>query len=146
MESTHSQICTIGYQGRTIDEFIRLLLTHGVDVLVDVRRRALSRKPGFSKTKLREALEEVGVTYFHIPQLGMPADLMPKRNLHDNSEILSEYASQLSEHAKHIEQLRSEAENKRICLLCFEHDPSICHRHVLANRLAEESDFEVDHL
>lgn len=147
MSQSQNQVCTIGYQGKHIDEFIKLVLMNQVDVLVDVRRKAISRKPGFSKTKLREALEDVGVAYVHLPQLGMPVELMPKRNLTDNSEILTEYTGHLSKRSAEIEFLHAKVNGKRICLLCFEHDHELCHRSVLAAKLAsDDKTISIQHL
>lgn len=43
---------TIGYNGMDIDRFIAILRKAGIQHLVDIRKRPLSRKKGFSKTKL----------------------------------------------------------------------------------------------
>jgi len=49
-------IVSIGYEGRSLDEFVQALKGHRVDVLIDVRLTPISRKKGFSKTALSEAL------------------------------------------------------------------------------------------
>ena len=56
---------SVGYEGRDLDEFVRLLRAHGVTVLLDVRLNAISRKPGFSKTRLTAALADAGIRYRH---------------------------------------------------------------------------------
>lgn len=146
MESTIDTVSTIGYQGKSISDFIQELEASGVNILIDVRTKAISRKPGFSKTRLRNELEAAGIEYHHIPELGMPADLMPKRNLKDNSEILREYELQLCNHPSSIKLLIDKATGRKACLLCFEADHHLCHRGVLASHLMEEAGFEVDHL
>lgn len=139
-------VCTIGYQGRSIEDFVEQLCEEGIEVLVDVRRRALSRKPGFSKTQLSQALARKRIEYLHFPDLGMPEDLMPRRNLTDNSEILALYNRQLLNHERSISRLRETAGERRICLLCFESDHRLCHRYVLATALEEEFELEAVHL
>ena len=62
---------TIGYQGRSLEEFLAVLRREGIGCVVDVRRNALSRKPGFSKTALREALAGAGIDYLHLRRLGI---------------------------------------------------------------------------
>lgn len=146
MESTIDKVSTIGYQGKSISDFIQELVASGVDILVDVRTRAISRKPGFSKTRLRNELNAAGIEYHHIPELGMPSELMPMRNLKDNSEILGKYERQLLRHSASIKLLIDRASHRKACLLCFEADHQLCHRGVLANYLMEEAGFEVDHL
>ena len=51
-------LSTIGYEGKTLAEFLDELKAVGVALLVDVRAVAASRRPGFSKTALGNALRE----------------------------------------------------------------------------------------
>ena len=53
-------IATIGYQAATMASFLRALRDAGVELLVDVRAVASSRRPGFSKTALAAHLREAG--------------------------------------------------------------------------------------
>lgn len=50
---------TIGYEGRTRDEYLALLVGAAVTLLVDVRRNPISRKKGFSKRTLEPAVGEL---------------------------------------------------------------------------------------
>ena len=43
----------VGYEGLTISEYIQVLRELQVTTLVDVRLNAISRKPGFAKTRLQ---------------------------------------------------------------------------------------------
>ena len=54
-------LSTIGYEGKTLDEFIGELKQAGVEMVLDVRAVAASRRPGFSKTALSNALRENGI-------------------------------------------------------------------------------------
>ena len=51
------KIFTIGYQQATQPAVLAALEEAGVEVLADVRARPLSRKPGFSKSALKAAVE-----------------------------------------------------------------------------------------
>jgi len=51
-----AEVFTIGYEGRQPDELIAMLRAHRVDRLIDVRERPSSRRKGFSKSALRDAL------------------------------------------------------------------------------------------
>lgn len=53
---TATRVWTAGYQGEELDAFIRKLQDARITLLVDIRRRAQSRKKGFSKSALRNAL------------------------------------------------------------------------------------------
>src|SRR6476646_5127287 len=49
-------LCTVGYERRTVDELITTLTRAAVEVLVDVRLTPLSRKPGLSKNRIATRL------------------------------------------------------------------------------------------
>ena len=68
------KIFTIGYEGATVPEVITALKRAGVERVIDVRALPLSRRPGFSKTPLRNALGESGIDYVHLKALGTPAE------------------------------------------------------------------------
>lgn len=65
-------LCTIGYEGCSADEWLELLVASRVEIIVDVREMPLSRKPGFSKTRLAEMLRSKGIDYVHLRSLGNP--------------------------------------------------------------------------
>ena len=66
-----SRLFTIGYGGRSIKEYLNLLIRGGVTLLCDVRRNAISRKYGFSKTTLVCSCTGVGIRYGRLPELGI---------------------------------------------------------------------------
>lgn len=139
-------IFTIGYQGRSIDEFVAFLVHERIQTLCDVRRKAISRKKGFSKRALCSALESAGIVYVHMPELGMPLDLLSERNAEDNSPILAQYESRITDEVENVQRLAQTARQARVCLLCFEGDHRQCHRGVLAEMLESEWQCEVRHL
>ena len=72
-------ILTIGYEGRDIDEFLNTLLKEGVEVLIDVRYNPFSMKFSFTKNKLKNYLENVGIEYVHMPELGIRGEKRKNR-------------------------------------------------------------------
>lgn len=56
----------LGYQATTMLRFLDALQGDGVELLVDIRAVASSRRPGFSKTQLAASLREVGIEYISI--------------------------------------------------------------------------------
>src|SRR6185369_12843167 len=74
VNSSRMRIFTIGYEGSTMPEFLAARRKAGVERVIDVRALPLSRRPGFSKTPLRLALEEAGIEYVHLKALGTPAE------------------------------------------------------------------------
>ena len=71
---TVGALFTIGYEGRTQDEYLALLRGAGVTLLADVRRSPISRKKGFSKSTLAQGCATVGIRYEHLPELGIASE------------------------------------------------------------------------
>ena len=65
-------LATIGYEKCTPEDFVATLQVRRIDVLIDIRERAQSRRPGFSKTGLSKAITEAGIEYIHLRELGDP--------------------------------------------------------------------------
>lgn len=140
---------TLGYQRRSQDEFVHLLLDAAVDVLVDVRETAWSHKPGFSKCGLEEALRVHGIAYVHARFAGNPKRLRTSAVSH--KECLRLYAEHLEKDAAIMEMFdelvgRLLDAGKRVCLTCYERHPEDCHRGVLAERWRRGSWRQVEHL
>ena len=121
-------ILSVGYEGRSVEDVVSLLVGNKVSVLVDVRLSAVSRKKGFSKTALRNALGEAGIEYRHERALGNPKENRePFRN--GNESARKTYLRILSDGSRDAyEAVIALARDKRIALLCFEHSHESCHR------------------
>ena len=65
-------IATIGYEGGTVDTFLRTLREAGVELVLDIRAAPVSRKKGFSKNQLAAHLADAGIGYRHLRGLGTP--------------------------------------------------------------------------
>ena len=140
------RIFTIGYEGVTLPEFLAALLAAGVGRVIDVRALPLSRRPGFSKSALRGALEEAGIEYVHLKALGTPADGRAAARAGRHADMARIYASQLElpEAIAQGAQMIALADEKPSALLCFEREPAECHRTLLIEAVAP--DVEVTHL
>lgn len=78
-------LATIGYQGAPLPAFLATLKAARVTLLLDVRGLPLSRRKGFSKTPLSEALMRIGIGYRHERALGVPRSL--RRRLRDDGDL-----------------------------------------------------------
>lgn len=126
---------TIGYEQATQAAVVAALREAGVEVLADIRYLPLSRRPGFSKSSLKAAVEEAGIGYRHFKHLGTPAEGRAAAKRGDHAELSRVYAGQLElpEALAQMAELRAMAEEKRVALLCYERDPAGCHRSLLAD-------------
>ncbi|MAM11599.1 MAG: hypothetical protein CML23_14285 [Rhizobiaceae bacterium] len=132
-------IFTIGYEGSNIDDFIATLKAAGVEVLADVRDVTVSRKKGFSKNGLRDRLAENGIEYFHAKGLGDPKPGREAARRGDYNEFRRVFGAHMRTDTARsaFGELTKVAEEKLTCLMCFEHDPSTCHRRIVANQLKD---------
>ena len=140
------RLFTIGYEGATVGEFLAALQSAGVERVIDVRAIPNSRRPGFSKTPLRNALADAGVDYVHLRALGTPADgrAAARAGRHDDLERIYAGQLELPEAIAEGAQMVGLAEEKPTALLCYERDPAACHRSLLLSALTPDA--EVVHL
>lgn len=129
---------TIGYEGLSLEQYIKKLILNDVRTLCDVRKNAYSQKYGFSKATLEKACVGVGIRYIHVPELGITSD--KRQNLQSQKDydiLFDEYErTTLKENMKSILYVRSVIDtDKRVALTCFEKDPKQCHRSRVANAL-----------
>lgn len=140
------KIFTIGYESTTVAEFVDALKSAGVARVIDVRALPLSRRPGFSKTPLRNALWESGIVYVHLKALGTPAEGREAARAGKQDELKRIYDRQLDlpEAIVQAAQMRELAAERPSALLCYEREPAGCHRSLLLAAVA--ADAEVVHL
>lgn len=139
---------TIGYEGKTVDEFLRELTMAEVELLIDVRAVAASRRPGFSKTALSGALAERGIGYLHLRALGTPKAGREAARKGHIAEMRAIYDGQLEtpEAELAMEQVLDAARERRAALLCFEADAAHCHRAIVAEHMLDRQAFTVVNL
>lgn len=142
-------IATIGYEDATVKSLVEALREADVDLLVDVRAVASSRRPGFAKTRLAANLQEAGIEYLHLRGLGTPAEgrAAARAGQHDRMrEIFREHLTTPAARDD-LETLEGLVRaGRRVCLLCLEADPAHCHRSLVADALAERVPTPITHL
>lgn len=124
-------IFTLGYEGTEIEEFARKLTANAIVALIDVRKNAISRKKGFSKTKLSEKMRTIGIEYYHMPELGIPSSLRRQLNAslpETYYKLFEHYEKSILPYASDsITRITEIAEKKgRIAITCFESDHKYC--------------------
>jgi uncharacterized protein (DUF488 family) len=140
-------VFTASYEGRALEDFLADLLARGVRLVADVREAPISRKRGFSKSALSQALGKVGIQYRHIRALGCPK---PIRDAYREDGDWLRYTRAYLQHLRHqheaIEDLTDLARQERTALLCYEADFNRCHRTYVARVVAERSKSGVCHI
>lgn len=126
-----AQVISVGYEKRSMAEFIGVLSAYHVSTLLDVRKVPQSRRKGFSKTALAEHLTSAGITYVHLSVAGNPY----YREKNDIESCLARYAGYLSEHDEVIEQVASQLVEGSVAILCYEREHRHCHRSILLDAL-----------
>jgi len=136
------KIFTIGYEKATQPELIAALQAAGVERVIDVRAVPLSRRPGFSKNILARGLAEHGIDYINLKALGTPPEgrEAARKGRHDVLERVYAGQLELPEAMVQAAQMLELAEEKPSALLCFERDPSGCHRTLLLHTIAPEAE------
>lgn len=140
------RIFTIGYEGATVPEFVSALQEAEVERVIDVRALPLSRRPGFSKSPLRGALEEAGIEYLRLKALGTPVEGRAAARAGRHWDLQRIYSGQLElpEAIAQSAQMLELAREKPSALLCLEREPGHCHRTLLLEAVAPDA--EVVHL
>lgn len=115
-------IVSVGYQGRSVEELIDVLRDGEVELLVDVRLNPISRKAGFSKNPLSQALAEAGIGYRHERALGNPRDNRDPFDRERYEDCLREVGSAA------LAEVIELGKSVRVALLCYERQHRDCHR------------------
>lgn len=141
-------VYTAGYQQKTIDTFLSGLLAQGISCIIDVRSNPVSRNYGFAGRTLSTLSGKVGLQYKHFPQLGIPSAERKELNSEEQYVLLfMRYRkTALPREFYSVAQVATLMRTKPSVLLCYEADPSSCHRSHLADAVSVINGLEVVHL
>lgn len=155
------KIVTIGVYGFTEEGFFAALTEAGVDTFCDIRQRRGVRGSQYAfanSQRLQAKLANMSIRYVHCQELAPSKTVRARQEAADNAsktakrqrttlsdtfiaayeaEILSQFQPQ---------SLRLPDDAHIIALFCVEREPTACHRSLVANKLAEAYQLEVEHL
>lgn len=139
---------TIGYEGATPSDFVQTLKMAEIGTVIDIRDRAQSRRPGFSKTVLSQTLADAGIGYVHYKELGDPKEGREAARANDIPRFRKIFSKVLeSEAAKAaLQKVIETADVGVICLLCYERDETHCHRKLVADKIEAMTGKKARHL
>ena len=137
---------TIGHSNHTEEEFVTLLRTHDIEVLVDVRSQPYSRyATHFSAESIRHVVEEAGVQYLFLgKELGGRPD--GDEYYDEDGHVLYRRVAASALFLEGIGRLQQGIVDDRLSVMCSEEDPAICHRHLLIGRVMAQRGFEICHI
>ncbi len=144
-----AEVFTVGYEGTTVHTFLEALHKAPVELLVDVRAVASSRRPGFAKSALAANLQGAGIDYLHLRDLGTPAPGRAAARAGRHAEMRRIFLAHLETEAAQsaLDTLADIVKaGRRVCLLCLEADPTHCHRSLVADALAVQVPIRITHL
>ncbi len=131
-------LCTIGFAGKTAEEFFRLIDEAQVEKLIDVRLNRGGQLSGFAKyPDLEYFLQKVAsIGYSHEPRLAPTSELLDTyRETKDWPAYETGFLALMQERG--IPQvLDANSWPPRATLLCSEPGPEKCHRRLVADLLA----------
>jgi len=141
MEETHNlkTIWTIGHSTHPLEEFIYILKSYSIELLVDIRSFPGSRRyPHFNKEALQLSIHENDIKYIHIAGLG------GRRKVHPNSRNTGWRLASFRGYADYMEtdafknsiiELEQMAQKERTAYMCSEAVWWRCHRSLVSDCL-----------
>lgn len=123
-----STIFSIGHGNKSVERFISELRSFNIDYLVDVRSKPYSkRNADFNRDMLEHHLSAAGIRYVYMGDVlgGLPSD----SSCYTRGHIDYGKMAGTSSFIVGLQRIVT-ANNKgiRLCLMCSESDPSMCHR------------------
>jgi uncharacterized protein (DUF488 family) len=139
MNESNKHIWTIGHSTRSIEEFLTILKSFNIEVLIDIRTYPGSRRyPHFNKEAMAKSLHENGLEYIHMLALG--GRRKPVENSVNTSwkhPSFRGYADhmQSQEFVDAINDVQKIASRKKVAYMCSEAMWWKCHRSLVSDYL-----------
>ena len=144
------KLYTIGFTQKSAKRFFGLLAEQGVERVVDIRLNPGGQLSGFAKqSDLSWFLDRLnGAAYIHLPELAPSAEIRDTyRKDHDWESYVPRFEALMDARGIPVVLDRASFAESISCLLCSEPTPELCHRRLVAERLARAwPDVEIIHL
>ncbi|WP_292911788.1 DUF488 family protein [Niveispirillum sp.] len=139
---------TIGYESADLADFVATLKHASVRRIIDIRELPISRRKGFAKKALSEALANADIEYIHLRGLGDPKAGRDAARAGD----FAKFRNIFTEHMKsavaqqELEIAVQHAAQGGACLLCYERSHAQCHRSIVASAISDRLGMPIFHL
>jgi uncharacterized protein (DUF488 family) len=137
---------TIGYAGRTIEDFMLFLKQHKITALCDVRSMPYSaRNPQFNREVLKKGLKANNIEYVF---LGEDLGARPKdSSCYVDGKAIYEKIAATTLFKKGLERVKlGMKKGYNLVLMCAEKDPMACHRTILICRNLRGQGVDIQHI
>lgn len=142
-------VYTIGHSTRSLEEFIKILNSFKINLVIDVRTVPHSKhNPQFNKNALSETLKTKGIKYILLSELGgLRRPRENSVNLALKNKSFQGYADymQTKEFSENLLKLIALARENQLVIMCAEAVPWRCHRTLLSDALSIRK-FKVKHI
>lgn len=138
-------IFTVGHSNYEADKFIKILHSHSIEMLIDIRSAPYSKYCSqFDKDVIELILINNGIKYIF---LGSELGARPKDENCYISGRVSFVRLKDSEHFKRgILSVIEQSSKYRIAIMCSEKEPINCHRAILISRVLEQQGHTIKHI
>ncbi len=139
-------IFSIGHSNHSLEDFIKLLQLHQIQMLVDVRTSPYCKyATWFNKNELAQAIEKNNMEYLYLGK-GLGGYPSNPEYITSTGKIDYKKYAQSEEYLAAIQFLIEETVGKRATIMCAEVNPRQCHRHMLITKSLLEKEIEVIHI
>lgn len=148
MPTANPAVYTVGYEGLMLDGLLNLLLQSGIKQLADVRCNPVARRFGFHKSTLDRHCKDVGISYVHLPDLGIPSSWRQELNgTAAYEKLFDRYETEiLPANDGWVKEACRLVQDRPSALMCMEADAVCCHRSRLARVVAQRTGLPLQEL
>jgi len=139
------KLYSIGHSSQTQEEFLALLMQHGINCIVDVRSVPASKyTPQFNQETLKWFLKSHDIQYLHF---GDEFGARRTDCLDEHGQVNFERAVKTPSFQQGVIRLMTGLKKGyRIALMCSEADPLECHRFSMVSRYFYDQGVDVQHI
>ena len=139
------KLYSIGHSSQTQEEFLALLMQHGINCIVDVRSVPASKyTPQFNQETLKWFLKSHDIQYLHF---GDEFGARRTDCLDEHGQVNFEQAVKTPNFQQGVIRLMTGLKKGyRIALMCSEADPLECHRFSMVSRYFYDQGVDVQHI
>lgn len=141
------ELFTIGHSNHSLERFLELLKSHGIDVVIDVRSAPYSRYcPQYNKEVFEKSFKSRGMEYIFLGK-----ELGARRNedtCYVDGKVKFDLITKIPIFQEGLKLVLEKNEKNKSALMCAEAEPLDCHRTILICRQLKKicPDLRINHI